>query len=65
MRYSESRESPNPPTDAVRDMNATAHQPDDGQLVTCALGGETEAFALLFDRYARLGRAVVWDAGFD
>jgi RNA polymerase sigma-70 factor (ECF subfamily) len=46
-------------------MNATPNQPDDSQLVTGALGGETEAFALLFDRYARLVRAVVWDAGFD
>ena len=39
--------------------------PDDGVLVTRALGGDTEAFAGLFDRYARLVRAVAWDAGND
>ena len=38
---------------------------DDGVLVSRALGGDTEAFAALFDRYARLVRAVAWDAGND
>src|ERR1700730_8242055 len=46
-------------------MNTNSKQPEDGQLVSRALGGETEAFAMLFDRYGRLVRAVVWDAGFD
>src|SRR5437764_7441592 len=46
-------------------MQADANQSDDGYLVRRALGGEIEAFAVLFDRYARLVRAVVWDAGFD
>jgi RNA polymerase sigma-70 factor, ECF subfamily len=46
-------------------MHNDSPAPDDGVLVTRALGGDTEAFALLFDRYARLVRAVVWDAGSD
>src|SRR5262245_5107618 len=46
-------------------MQADADQPDDGQFVRRALGGQVEAFARLFDRYARLVRAVVWDAGFE
>jgi RNA polymerase sigma-70 factor (ECF subfamily) len=39
--------------------------PEDGVLVSRTLRGDTEAFAQLFDRYARLVRAVVWDAGND
>jgi RNA polymerase sigma factor (sigma-70 family) len=46
-------------------MHNDSLQPDDGQLVSRALGGDTEAFAMLFDRYARLVRAVAWDAGKD
>jgi RNA polymerase sigma-70 factor (ECF subfamily) len=39
--------------------------PNDDLLVTRALSGDAEAFAQLFDRYARLVRAVAWDAGND
>jgi RNA polymerase sigma-70 factor (ECF subfamily) len=46
-------------------MDPTAKQPEDGTLVGQALGGDTEAFAVLFDRYGRLVRAVLYDAGFD
>jgi RNA polymerase sigma-70 factor (ECF subfamily) len=46
-------------------MDNDPKHPDDGQLVNRALRGEAEAFAMLFDRYGRLVRAVVWDAGFD
>jgi len=46
-------------------MHGNSQPPDDGQLVSRALGGEPEAFAMLFDRYARLVRAVAWDAGND
>src|SRR5579864_3566823 len=46
-------------------MHSDPPPPDDGVLVTRALSGDTEAFALLFDRYARLVRAVAWDAGND
>jgi RNA polymerase sigma-70 factor (ECF subfamily) len=46
-------------------MHSDATGPDDGVLVTRALSGDTEAFARLFDRYARLVRAVAWDAGTD
>jgi RNA polymerase sigma-70 factor, ECF subfamily len=40
-------------------------QPDDGELVRRTLAGDREAFAILFDRYARLVRAIAWDAGHD
>jgi RNA polymerase sigma-70 factor (ECF subfamily) len=46
-------------------MDDGSKQPEDGQLVYRALRGEAEAFAVLFDRYGRLVRAVIWDAGFD
>jgi len=46
-------------------MNHAAHHEDDGQLVGRTLEGDREAFAILFDRYARLVRAVAWDAGHD
>jgi RNA polymerase sigma-70 factor (ECF subfamily) len=46
-------------------MERSAKQTEDGDLVNRALQGETEAFAMLFDRYGRLVRAVIWDAGFD
>lgn len=46
-------------------MHSDPKAPDDGVLVSRALGGDTEAFALLFDRFARLVRAVAWDAGND
>ncbi len=46
-------------------MQSDSPAPDDGVLVTRALRGDTDAFAQLFDRYARLVRAVVWDAGND
>src|ERR1700730_16137712 len=46
-------------------MENNPRKTEDGQLVSRALGGDTEAFAVLFDRYGRLVRAVVWDAGFD
>jgi RNA polymerase sigma-70 factor (ECF subfamily) len=46
-------------------MDNDSKQSEDGQLVNRVLRGETEAFAMLFDRYGRLVRAVVWDAGFD
>jgi len=46
-------------------MHSDPKQPDDSQLVSRTLGGDTEAFAMLFDRYARLVRAVAWDAGDD
>lgn len=45
-------------------MDKTA-QPEDGQLVSRTLQGHREAFATLFDRYARLVRAIAWDAGHD
>ncbi len=45
-------------------MSNTA-QPDDAALVRRTLAGDREAFAVLFDRYARLVRAVAWDAGHD
>jgi RNA polymerase sigma-70 factor (ECF subfamily) len=40
-------------------------QVNDAQLVSRALDGNTQAFAMLFDRYARLVRALAWDAGHD
>jgi RNA polymerase sigma-70 factor (ECF subfamily) len=46
-------------------MHGKPKETDDGLLVTRALSGDTEAFALLFDRYARLVRAIAWDAGND
>jgi len=45
-------------------MTDTA-QPEDAQLVSRTLDGDREAFAVLFDRYARLVRALAWDAGHD
>src|SRR5579864_6037673 len=39
--------------------------PNDSLLVSRTLDGDPEAFAILFDRYARLVRAVAWDAGHD
>src|ERR1700746_1686469 len=46
-------------------MDHNPPQPEDAHLVSRALDGNTEAFAMLFDRYARLVRAVAWDAGSD
>jgi RNA polymerase sigma-70 factor, ECF subfamily len=42
-----------------------AVQPEDDRLVSRTLDGDREAFAVLFDRYARLVRAIAWDAGHD
>jgi RNA polymerase sigma-70 factor (ECF subfamily) len=46
-------------------MHGNPKEPDDGLLVSRVLSGDTEAFALLFDRYARLVRVIAWDAGHD
>jgi RNA polymerase sigma-70 factor (ECF subfamily) len=46
-------------------MPSQPPQPEDARLVSRALEGDTEAFAMLFDRYARLVRALAWDAGHD
>jgi RNA polymerase sigma factor (sigma-70 family) len=43
----------------------TDNDPADGELVTRTLAGEAEAFARLYDRYARLVRAVALDASRD
>ncbi len=40
-------------------------QPSDGELVAKTLAGDRESFAFLYDRYARLVRAVVWDVARD
>jgi|SRR5579884_701576 len=40
-------------------------RPEDNQLVGRTLAGDREAFALLFDRYARLVRALAWNEGHD
>lgn len=41
------------------------NQPSDAELVAETLAGDREAFAFLYDRYARLVRAVVWDVARD
>jgi RNA polymerase sigma-70 factor (ECF subfamily) len=43
-------------------MHSNPKAPDDSQLVAQTLAGDREAFGLLFDRYARLVRAVAWAA---
>src|SRR5260370_35865591 len=46
-------------------MHPNPPQTEDAHLVSWALDGDAEAFAMLFDRYARLVRALAWDAGHD
>lgn len=46
-------------------MPRSASQPDDDQLVGQTLAGERDAFAVLFDRYAKLVRAIAWAEGLD
>jgi RNA polymerase sigma factor (sigma-70 family) len=41
------------------------NQPTDAELVACVLSGDRESFGSLYDRYARLVRAVVFDAAGD
>ena len=41
------------------------HEPPDADLVARVLAGDVEAFGCLYDRYARLVRAVVYRVGHD
>src|SRR3569623_2632281 len=57
-------ESPRPATSLLDIMHANM-PPADAELVARALNGHREAFADLYDRYARLVRAVVRPAAAD
>jgi RNA polymerase sigma-70 factor (ECF subfamily) len=46
-------------------MSESDHFMDDAELVARTLAGDREAFGRLYDRYARLVRAVAFDAGRD
>lgn len=46
-------------------MSAEPHEPADAELVDLVLHGQHEAFGILYDRYARLARAIAGDAGGD